>query len=215
MNSKHEAEVEALRVAAHGLDAGDRQPDLRARPRRPRRQLDGADQALPAAPDPGLRRRRAQHRRRPRRRRRATCSPTRRARPASATSSAAATSPSQRLFADLSPDLRRPGAAAEAARRRSPIGGAEVRERLGLPLPVSPRRDPLGVAVVDLPLDEGEARARLQAAPARGDARGRASRWQSAELGDRVGRGGGPPSDVALDARRPRAARSARGSLRR
>ena len=50
---------------------GDRQPHLRARPRRPDRHLDGSRSPLPARPDPRLRRWRAQHRRRPRRRRRA------------------------------------------------------------------------------------------------------------------------------------------------
>ena len=83
--------VPARRPRAPG---GDRQPDLRARPRRPERHLDGPRAALLPRPDPRLRRRRAQHRRRPRRRRRAPARRRARARSASATSSAVATSPS-------------------------------------------------------------------------------------------------------------------------
>ena len=75
-----------------------------------------------------------------------------------------------RLFADLSrisgvapPPIKLPAAAAAA--------GASFAERIGLP--VERRRGPLGRAVVDVQEHEGEARARLQPATPRGDARGR------------------------------------------
>ena len=130
---------------------GDRQPDLRARPRRPEPDLDGPGAPLLPRPDPRLRRRRAQHRRRPRRRRRDTCSPTPRARSASATSSPGATSPSTAC----SPTCRRisgvDAAAAEAADARWRSAGAQTAARLGLPLPTAPGGDRLGLAVVDLP----------------------------------------------------------------
>ena len=90
----------------------DRQPRLRPRARRRLPLLDGARAALPAPPDPGLRRRRAERRRRQGRRASATCSPTSAARPASATSSATATSRSTAC----SPISR---ASAGSSRRRS------------------------------------------------------------------------------------------------
>ena len=62
VNSKHEAEVEALRLVARGLPGDDREPVLRPRPRRAAGQLDGAGEALHPEEDPGLRRRRPQHR---------------------------------------------------------------------------------------------------------------------------------------------------------
>ena len=94
VNSKHEAELEAFRLAAHGLPVVIVNPTFVLGPRGPDRHLDGPRAALPARPDPGLRRGRAQHRRRPRRRRRPPARRRRRAGSASATSSAVATSPS-------------------------------------------------------------------------------------------------------------------------
>ena len=77
-----------------GLAGGDRQPDLRARPRRPDPDLDGPGAPLLPRPDPRLRRRRRSTSSTSATSPPATCSPTRRARSASATSSAGATSPS-------------------------------------------------------------------------------------------------------------------------
>ena len=92
VDAKHEAEVEALRIAARGPAGRDRQPGPRVRAGDLLPLLDRARAALPAPPDPRLRRRRAEHRRRRGRGRAGTCSPTSAARSASATSSATATS---------------------------------------------------------------------------------------------------------------------------
>ena len=77
-----------------------------------------------------------------------------------------------RLFADLArisgvdpPPLKLPA--------RVALGGAEAAASRGCRCRCSTERGALGLAVVDLPQHEGEARARLRAAPARGDARGR------------------------------------------
>ena len=173
VNSKHEAEVEALRLAARGLAGDDRQPVVRPRSRRAAGKLDGARQALHPAEGPGLRRRRAQHRRRPRRRDRATSSPTRRARSASATSSPGRNFTLDRLFADLgrisgveSPRVKLPGPVL--------LNALELANRVPLPIPVPTSRDEVRSAMLwwSLPEHSREVGARLQAAPARGDARG-------------------------------------------
>ena len=116
VNSKHEAELEALRAVARGLDGGDREPVVRARPGRAPRYVDGPRPPLPAAPDPGLRGRRPQHRRRPRRRRRPPARRREGRRSASATSSPGRNFTLDRLFADLArisgvepPSLKLPG----------------------------------------------------------------------------------------------------------
>ena len=94
VNSKHEAELEALRARRPRPAGRDRQPVLRARPRRPEPDLDGPGAALPASarsrPTSTARSTSSTSATSPP----ATCSPTRRARSASATSSAGATSPS-------------------------------------------------------------------------------------------------------------------------
>ena len=91
VNSKHEAEVEALRLAAQGLPLVVRQPVRRVRRGRRLRQLDVDRPPLHARPDPGLRRRRRSTSSTSRTSRAGTCSPTSAARWASATSSATAT----------------------------------------------------------------------------------------------------------------------------
>ena len=196
INSKHEAEVEALRAAARGLAGDRRQPDLRPRSRRPQRHLQRPGQAGDAAPDPLLRRRWAERRRRARRRQRATCSPRARESRGSATCSVAATSRSTRLFADIGrisgvppPPIKVPPNLTIAA-----IGAAR---RIGLPAPSPPTR-------CARPSTGGPtARPR----PARSSASSRAptrrrSRTRCAgrpsRLGDRLG--GAPRSDIALRA---------------
>ena len=162
---------EALRVAAHGPRRRDRQPDLHARPRRPDRHVD-VDAASAGSCSAGS-------------------PPTS---TAASTSSTFATSPPghlladekgrggeryilggrnftmQRLFADLSricgvpvPPLRLPP--------RLAVGGAQVSELLGLRTRARVERR-AGVALVDLLAGQGEARARVLAAAARGDPRG-------------------------------------------
>ena len=92
VNSKHEAESEALRIAAHGLPLVIVNPAHVLGQGRRLPLVDRARAPLPAPPDPRLRRRCAEHRRRARTSRAATCSPTSTAGSASATSSATATS---------------------------------------------------------------------------------------------------------------------------
>ena len=70
VNSKHEAELEAFRFAAHGLDVVIVNPTFVLGPDDPSRTSMGLVRRFLPRPDPRLRRRRAQHRRRPRRRRR-------------------------------------------------------------------------------------------------------------------------------------------------
>ena len=70
VNSKHEAEAEVLRAAAHGLDAVIVNPTFVARAATAERASSmGLVRRFLLRPDPRLRRRRPQHRRRPRRRR--------------------------------------------------------------------------------------------------------------------------------------------------
>ena len=137
VNSKHEAEVEALRLAAHGLAVVIVNPSFVLGPDDPTgTSMELVRRFLPR-PDPGLRRRRAQHRRRPRRRRRATCSPTRRARSGERYILGGRNFTLDRLFADLArisgsrpPPVKLP--APDRAR------GARPMARAGLPVPVSP-----------------------------------------------------------------------------
>ena len=70
VNSKHEAELEAFRFAAHGLDVVIVNPTFVLGPDDPSRTSMGLVRRFCLRPDPRLRRRRAQHRRCPRRRRR-------------------------------------------------------------------------------------------------------------------------------------------------
>ena len=177
-----------LRAAAQGLDAVIVNPTFVLGPStatRPRSSIELIRQ-LPAAPDPRLRRRRPQHRRRPRRRRRA---PARRR----DGRDGRALHPRRPQLHPAAPlrrplaDQRRPGARRCGCRRSSPSAARELSEQLGLPLGLVGRRGALGVALVDVFVGEGEARARLRAAPARGDARGGAGRSTIAQLGDRVG----------------------------
>ena len=96
----------------------------------------------------------------------------------------------------LAPPLRRPraalghraaGARAAAARRRSRW---PRRPRAARPDRRHPVRGPRRRALVDLPLGQGAARARLDDAPARGDGRGDRRLYRERELGDRLTRTG-------------------------
>ena len=138
VNSKHEAELEAFRLAAHGPAGGDRQPDLRARPRRPEpgprwawcaasclgqipAYVDGALNIVDVrdvADGPPARRREGRGRRalHPRRAQLHPRPPVRRPRA----------------------DLRGRAAAAEAADAASRSAGAEAASRVGLPVPAAP-----------------------------------------------------------------------------
>ena len=209
INSKHEAEVEALRVAAHGLDAGDRQPDLRARPRRPDRGTSNGLirrvllRQIPFYVDGGLNvvdvRDVAE----------GHLLADRKGKPGERYLLGGRNFTLPRLFADIArisgvppPPVKVPLGLTMAA--------VEMAGWVGIsPVPVSQERADLRRAVVDLPLHQGEEGARLQAAPPRGDARGRgrAGRWS--ELGDRVGRA--PRSDLVLRAFGRAAADSASG----
>ena len=97
-----------------------------------------------------------------------------------------------RLFADLAriSGRRAPGAEAPGVRSRSPAPRLG-RARLGLPLPTAPGRDPIGVAVVDLPQREGEA---ASSASGRARTRRRSRRRSS---------GSWPSSATASRAQRP------------
>ena len=129
-------------LRGQGPRRGLRQPDLRARPRRPELGLDGPGPPVPAAPDPGLRRRRPQHRRRPRRRRRATP----RRREGRVGGALHPRRPELHPAAPLRrplPDLGRAAAGDAAARAdgdRRRRGDAPARD----PAAGHPRRDPLG-----------------------------------------------------------------------
>ena len=57
VNSKHEAEVEALRLAAHGLPVVIVNPSFVLGPDDPKGHVDGAGAPIPPGPHPGLRRR--------------------------------------------------------------------------------------------------------------------------------------------------------------
>ena len=114
----------------------------------------------------------------------------------SATSSAGRNFTLGRLFADLGrisgvppPPLKVPP--------QLTTGGDRARRPGRVADPGRRGRGALRAALVDLPQHQGEERARLQAAPPRGDARGR-GRWQAERLGDRVGRA--PRTDIALRA---------------
>ena len=171
VNSKHEAELEAFRHAAHGLPVVIVNPSFVLGPDDPSRTsmglvrrfclgqipayVDGALNVVDVrdvAAGPPARRRQGRGRRalHPRRAQLHLRPPVRRP----------------------EPDLRRRPAAAEAAEERR---ARRARARLAAAAAAAgpPGGDRLGLAVVDLPQHEGEARARLQAAPARGDARGR------------------------------------------
>ena len=129
VNSKHEAEAEVLRVAAQGLDAVIVNPTFVLGPTiAGAARCDRAHTALPAAPDPRLRRRRPQHRRRPRRRRRASARRREGERRGERYILGGRNFTLQRLFADLSricgvpaPPLRLPP--------RLAVGGAQLSER--------------------------------------------------------------------------------------
>ena len=169
--SKHAAETEALRVAAHGLAVVIVCPAHVLRRRRPRADVDRRRARLPAPAHPRLRPRRDQRRRRRRRRRR---SPARRR----ARRAGRALPPRQPQL-HLGPAVRRARAAlghrgagaraaasasrsrwprrARAARSGSPSAAAEVRG---------------GGLLVDVQEQQGAARARLDDAAARGHGRG-------------------------------------------
>ena len=130
VNSVHEAEVEAMRVAAHGLPLVCVNPSIVPRRGRPPAVLHAAGAQLPAGPDPGLHGRRGRDRRRARR---GGGPPARRrcaARWASATSSAGRNFTFERLFADLGrlsgvpTPVRIPPRAAAAAAARARRGAA-------------------------------------------------------------------------------------------
>ena len=94
VNSVHEREAEAMRLAARGLPLVCVNPAARLRPGRHPRDLHAAGPQLPAGPGAGVRRRRRSTSSTCATWRSATCWPTSAAGSASATSSAGATSPS-------------------------------------------------------------------------------------------------------------------------
>ena len=206
VNSKHEAELEALHLAARGLPVVIVNPTFVLGPDDPTGTSMGLVRRFLLAPDPGLRQRRAQHRRRPRRRGR---SPARRRegrggralhpRRAQLHPQPPVRRPDPDLRRRLHPPLRLPASIA--------IVAAEAAQRARVPIAGRPRRGPLGVAVVDVPEHEGQARARLSVSPARGDARG------GGRLAARAARGPLPGRRAA--AARPRATGRLLGGLER
>ena len=184
-DAKHAAEVEALRVARARARRRHRYPAHVLGARRRAAVLDRGRAPLPAAPHPGLRRRRDQHRRRRRTSPPGCCCATSAARPASATSSAPATT----RGSGCSPSSR-----ASRASSRPPCG-CPTRRRWRSPrpaprLPGPPARDagrgPRRGALVDVPLGQRAARARLDR---RARTRRRSRRPSSGameRLGDRV-----------------------------
>ena len=172
VDSKHEAEVEALRIAARGLPVVIVCPGLRARRRRPatapRPSSCGASCCAASPPtstaainivDVADVARRA-----PARRRAAAC-------PASATSSATATTPG--------PPVRRPRRGSRASRRRrsscpSPPRSRSPRRSAALPgpTPVTPVEIRSAAHWWTYRSTKAQARAGLEPAPARGDGRG-------------------------------------------
>ena len=169
VNAKREAEVEALRIAAHGL------PVVIVNPgtcwgRGPQPLLHRDRAALPAAADPRLRRRRAEHRWGWRTSPAATCWRTSAASPGERYILGNRNYTLDRLFADLGrlsgvepPALKLPGGrrAGPRLRRRAPAGQPGDHRHRG----------PRGRAVVDLSQHEGQARAGLEAVAPRGDDR--------------------------------------------
>ena len=174
VNSKHEAEARGAARRRPGPRRGHRQPDLRARARRPRLPARWASikrfllRRIPAYVDGGL-----------------NIVDVRDVADGHLLADAKGERGEryilggrnftlQRLFSDLAADLGRSARPRSSCRRRSRSGR---RARLRAARPAAEprrRRDALGGALVDVLLGEGEAGARLRAAAARGDARGRA-----------------------------------------
>ena len=171
VNAKHEAEVQALRLAARGLPVVIVNPGVRVRARRHQPLVDRDRAPLPAPPDPGLRGRCPEHRRRRATSPAATWPPTSAASRASATSSATATTRSTAS----SPTS---GGSPASSRRRVKLplhvalAFAEAQARLpGRPL-VTVAEVRAVEPVVDVPQHEGQARAGVAPVPARGHDRG-------------------------------------------
>ena len=205
VNSKHEAEVEALRLAARGLAVVIVNPSFVLGPDDPK----GTSMALvrrfllgriPVYVDGG-----AQHRRRPRRRagppagrreggERRALHPRRpelHARPA---------------VRRLRPDLRPRAGAGQGCRAPRPRSRSEAMARAGLPMPVSP--DEVRSAMQWWTYRNTKARRELGFEPRpHEETLEDAVRWQMDELGDRVRTGRGPRGGGA---RRGRAAASPR-----
>ena len=216
VDAKHEAEVEALRLAARGLPVVIVNPGARVRPRRPLPLVDRARAPLPAPPDPRLRRRRAERRRRPTTSPRGHLLADERGASGERYILGNRNYTLDRLFADLGrlsgvepPALKLPLPAAlafAAAPRRLPGTAADHAGR-------GARRR----AVVDVPQHEGQARAGLAPVAPRGHARGDGRLVPRARA--RAPRA--PGHAPAVRAARRRARRAARpaassaGSLRR
>ena len=157
--------------------------------------LDRARAPLPAPRDPRLRRRRDVHRRRERRRRAATCWPRSAAAPGERYILGGRNFTNDRLFADLGrlsgvepPAVKLPLPAALAlAGRPQALPGRPRRDRRG---------DPRAVALVGLPVDEGQARARLDAAATTRSRCIETIEWYR-EREPELGRGGPPAAGPA------------------
>ncbi len=169
VNSVHEAESEAFRLAARGLPLVCVNPSVAFGPGDVHVTSTRLVRSLPPRARARLRGRRPQRGRRARRGHRPP--PGRRPREAGR-----ALHP-RRAQLHLRPALRRPrapergGAPAEGAAHPGGGRGEHGQDRAGAHDP-DPPGGPGGQPVLDLPLDQGQARAGLERPPARGDARG-------------------------------------------
>ena len=182
--------------------ARNRQPDVRAGSRLPRRHLDEPGPAVPAGTDLRLRRTGRSTSSTCATSPTGTCWPTRRARWPSATSSAGATSPST-----ASSPTSRGSRASRRPSLRLPAGrGGQRRRAGGLAQAAGARCRPTRSAPARCGGRTATPRPSASWASSRGpheETLEDAVRWQSDQLGDRVGRGGGPSGGCSRR-RRPR-----------
>ena len=195
VNSKHEAEVEALRLGRPRPAGRVRQPDLRPRPRRPERHLERPGQAGDAAPDPLLRRRRAQHRRRSRRRQGHLLADAK-GKPGERYILGGRNFTLGRLFADIGRISGVPPPPVKVPPRMTKVAVA-LAERAGFPVPVS--EDEVRSAQHWWTYRNTKAKKELGFKPRpHEETLEDTVRWQAERLGDRVGRA--PRTDLALRA---------------